>query len=918
MSFEPGNIGKATMKVEILSRSPFNSIPQQEFGYFFTRDNLSSMSNVDSIYALPPPFNGYRIIEDTENYDNYLVDKDGIYLEDAVLEGSSTPVDSAARENAAIVAKLKKQMQGQKEFFTWQICENLFLQSSSASSTTAAIESPGEQAAQTAATKSKSVPNPPPASFKAAAKKTDNTPLWTYNLKVKPGANFVANALSPFMIRSAVANDRPVHWGVSMRTSLAKNQPFEIFFYHEGQVHTIAETADLNCKFANLEELKLATKAYLAVEIGKGSPHNYLMLFVQDLPPRFYRLGGKGQTLSAGLISEFTEFSGDQLFNLEHFTVKVEPVVTGLMISSNMFHDAPWIINGSGSDPIFIGQGPLTLYSGNVQAGFLMRPVQYRTNGTFDTPPQTIVQAGGDSRSITFTTAVKGTGDVEQISSYNDQGAGEVHAVDSEKVNGASIKTFIEAQTGERPLNNGNRKIKVGKEDLTDANQTGNSGGSIRKKKVRANVHLTSTDVPQGNGYLVKNGRSPYIWQLRGELPLSGGGATVGDGTDISCDVLSCDLAWNATSYNEFSHSGSLKVINKPRTLGLDYRNYTNRAVYFRISAWWENGVGHDPGGEERVIFEGMSTGTSIETTRERETITFKLEDYMNALEGGKFILSPYYDGMAAPLAVRDIVRQLGVPDGSIMGGDSAISADNLPADAFVLPFSSPLEEPQFRFKDGSSYKAAVVRLATLDGKTVYFDNHGRFHYDDIPGGIFGDENTAPKVDFFTSIFDAPTGKQACWNMSSFSRAVNDTYNVLQVSSVDKETGAIIHLADANEASLHDPTAEGYLGYRKHLLIKESALGSVAAAGRYFQSYRQRVFIPPLTARFETYGYSGLKPLDTVTLDGQKLRVLNIQVQLNKQDNSYWMNVEGEWFFSAGKWQNPTVTGSPGESPGGA
>jgi hypothetical protein len=359
-------------------------------------------------------------------------------------------------------------------------------------------------------------------------------------------------------------------------------------------------------------------------------------------------------------------------------------------------------------------------------------------------------------------------------------------------------------------------------------------------------------------------------------------------------------------------------MINRPN-LGIDWRTYTNRAVYFRISAWWANGVGQDPGVGKRQIFEGMSVGATVETKAELETVTFKLEDYMNALEGGKFVLSPYYDGMNASKAVRDIVKQLGVADSKILAGDTAISSTKNDPNEYVLPFANPFEQPQFRFPDGSSYKAAVIKIATLDGKTVYFDAKGNFHYDPIPGGVFGGaQNVTIVENFFTSPRAASSNKQVVWNMSSFTRAVNDTYNVISVKTVDKDTGALITLADANDASNNDPQAEGYLGYRKHLMINESALGSVSAAGKYINTYRERVFIPPLTARFETYGYTGLKPLDTITLDGSPVRVLNISRTFNAQENQYWMNVEGEWFFSSntsGKGQNPNLAESNPNSP---
>lgn len=905
MGFNAANIGKARLQVLLLAKSPFSSVPQQEFAYYFTADNLGSMEVSDKIAAVTAPMNGFRIKESLDNYDNYLMDSTGIYLEDATteLDGIITPVNFDALHRAREVDKQRPKSGEQREFFTWVIDDNLFF-------------SEGGSTANTTDSNADS-PNPAPVPFATSRLRNDNTPTWTYNIEVKPGSGQNVSALSPFMTRCTPSPTKSVHWGVTLATALARNQPFEILFQHARQVQTVAEEAkDLKPRFSGLGYL--TKKAYFCLEIGKGTDINLMIVFAQDFPPRIYRLGGKGNTRTATMISEFEGFSGQKLFDPEnaYITLKIEPVAAGLIITSNKFSDRPWIVNGAGNDPLFVGEGQLSLYSGNVQAGFLMRPVQYEASGTFETPEETVVQLSDDSRKPTCTTAIKGLGEDQQNASggATPTDPPEVHAVDAETVNGKGVKTFIENEAHQKPLQNGKRKIRTTLISVVDPPQGSAQGpstdGGIKKNKFRVKIFMQSTNLAQGNGYVVKNGRSPYIWQLRCELPQSAEGSDSGSGTDISCDVLSCDLAFNSTNYNELSHTGTLKVLNKPRKAGgIDYRGYTNRAVYMRILAWWENGAGHDPGGGERAIFEGMSIGATVDTQRERETVTFKLEDYMNALEGGKFVLSPYYDGMVAQLAVKDIVKQSGLAESRILSGDNAIGNAN-DAESFVLPFNNPFEEPQFRFKDGSSYKAAVVRIAALDGKTVYFDSKGNFHYDPIPGGIFGDENTTPVAEFFTSVAAAPAGKQVAWNVSSFSRMVNDTYNVLQVSTISKDTGGVIHIADANSASIFDPTSEGYLGFRKHLMIKDPSLGSVSAAGRYFQNYRTRIFIPPLTVRFETYGYSGLKPLDTISLDGQKMRILNLSRKMDAQSNNYWMTIEGEWFFSAGKWQNPTAAGN--------
>lgn len=914
MTIQAGNIGIARLQVLMLPSSPFNGIPEQEWSYYLTADNLPSMGVPGSdIAALPAPFNGYRIIENLTNYDNYLMDIGENYLED---------FDSASSRRVQISNDAHGKPSGaQRNFFTWQVAQNFF--NSNDDSAAASTGSPSDTPAST----TKSVPNPPPKSFKdAQAQPSSNIPTWSYVPKTTPNS-VIANTVTPFMNKVMSDSSSPVHWGCKMKNGLALNQPFEMLFYHDGQVHAIADNAPtLDLRFKGdlgfppdpgKKTFDLSKRAYFAIEIGIGnSKHHYLLLFVQGKSPRSYVIGPAG----LGFLNEFTEFDGAKLFNIDNtfFNCKIEPVGNGLMVTSTQFDGKVWAITGTSADPIFVGQGPLAVYSGNIQAGFAMRPLQYKSSGEFITPANTIVQAGGDDRQPICTTAIKGVGDDATKAASGATSTGQVHAADAEKINGQAGKCFFDYLSGEPDLVGGSRSITCTIQQVPDPNTDpaaqdaaqGPNTSAILRKTYAIDVMMRATDLQQpGSGFVVKNGRSPYIWQIRANLAQVDKGGSPNAGIDISCDVLSCDMARNASSFNEINHTGTLKLLNRPKvaTSSIDYKGITNRAVYFSISAWWDSGMGHDPGGDGRKIFEGMSVGATVEATADREVVTLKLEDYMNALHGGKFVLSPYYDGMKAVNAVHDIVRQLGLSEDRILTGDTPVNQAANDPQGFGLPFTG-FEAPEFRFPDGSSYKEAVLKIAQLDGKTVYFDSMGRFHYDPVPGGITGTQNFTPVAGFFSSPRQTDTMKHVCWNMTSFTRAINDTYNVIQVSTVDKITGDPIHVGDVNDAALHDPQAEGYLGYRKHLMIREPALGGFGPAAQYLATYRDKIFIPPLTVRMEIYGYSGLKPLDVITVDGTPLRVMNISSHISAQENIYWQNIEGEWFFGgAGKWQSPTL-----------
>jgi hypothetical protein len=934
-----GNIGRARLKVLFLDKSPFGGQPRQEVAHYFSQDNIGPLKPA-YVEALLAPINGIRNEESLQNYDNYLSDGD-YYIEEATYTQSITTTSSGSSSGSsssgttttvttsevdpAAVARIKQLQEGlanatpaqkaasaaEKSFFTWVVSSPIF--------TDAAYPEKFSN---------------PPANDSAA-------PAWSLVAMPRPGPDTKTLMLTPFMRKSPPDETKPIHWGCKMKEAIAQNQPFEIIFYYcQRDPAVVRKGPKLTPRFVFRDrngspmDLALHNSVYIAVEFGISDPkHHFLMIFKSESEPMLFLVNGKDAKLEA----TFKDFNSSVVFDPsnKYFTVKIEPVAGSFIIRSNLFPAGPWVIHAPVEQPVFIGKGNIGIYSGNVQAGFAMRPVQYQQIGFFETPETQFTMI--KQKSPNCTTALKGAGSVQQHMSYSGSGgAPEVHMVDAEKVNNSSANTFLEQYSGESGRDGGvNRKINLRTTQVANANPSSSSGEDLTQGGLatfKTSVEMHASDVYQGNGYVVKNGRSPYIWLVRCELPPMVGNAPQPE-LDISCDVMSVDLNFNATSYNELAHNGTLKVLNKVsrRQKGaVDYRSYLNRAVYVRIEAWWEIGVGHDPGPNNRNIFEGIAYGGTIDTKADNEIITFKLDDYMSALQGSKFILCPPYDGMAASLAVRDIVLQTGFPDNRILAGNTPISQANLKND-LGLGIARLFTQPSYRFPDGSSFKEAILKLAKVQFRTIYFDRFGNFHYEVMPGGLFVGQNAAPKIEFWSSaiegdLFGLNDLKRIAWNMVSLTTLVNEVYNTIQVNTVDKFIpGLRLSAGQVYKAGIFDPKATGYLGYRKHLIINDPIYGSVQGVNNAVREYSSRFFLPPLSARFEIYGYTGLQPLDIIKLDGQLLRILNISTHLSAAENQYWQTIEGEWFFST-KDPGPQVqpppnannyassSGSPGES----
>ena len=980
------NIGRARVKVVFLDHSPFSAMPRQEAFTYYTTDTFKTLVQTHA-FPVPAPLNGLRIMEVFAPYDNFIEDRDGNALENSYLEqknkvynegtgkqedvtsrsladptawhryrvfeyktqaqidadktrtanaqaaANATTAESATQATADQIPKDTTDPK-QKEFFTWRCCDNLFKQGSGKTTTTTAT-SPGD--VTTTTTTTTAATNPPPPLFTKPT--IPSQPTWTYIAMPIPGG-VRPIIIMPFMDSKPENDTSPVHWGCRTKTAIAQNQPFEVIWYTCTRDPVPAKDAKpLEPTFnyfdgTNLLDMKLTSAIYVAVEIGRGSKDNYLFVFKNNEEPYLFKMVGNDKERRAQLLARFDGFNAAKLFdrNTKYFTMSIEPVIGNFIVRSNAFSDTPWIIQASPNTPLIIGAGSLGVYSGNISAGFAMRPLQYYPQATFETPGygfDILYKNGEATQTPTISPTLKGDGEIEQDKNFQKPSSSgkqqsKIYMVDAEKVNGESIKKVAEA-AAERPTEDAStmREVKLEIKEITDDSKAPKNPGNYRvsTKNFKAVGTLKASDVVQGNGYKVTNGRSSYLFMSRMELPGDEGEDPV-EKLDISCDVMSVDLNWNATSYNELSHNGNIKVLNNKQN-GRDYKEFSNRATYVKIGGYWDNGGE----GEEVLmksqpdfwLFEGIIVDATVTIEAHRETITFKVEDYMNALQGFKFNLCPPYDGMKATLAVRDIIRNVGLPDKNILA-DGAIAKDADLKNDFGLTFTNPPAEPQFLFKNGSSLKEGVTKIAQIDMKTVYFDQYGRFHYDTIPGGLYANRSFTPKTKFFTSPLkgqrpdggnDFTPGNQA-FNQVSFSRLINDVFNQIRLRTVTKRSQNQVAVGSTYRAGIYDPTAEGYLGYKKSLFVDEPALGTVDALFRYLYTLRARLFIPPLTTRFETFGRPGIKPLDIVSLDGQFLRIMNMSLRMNASNNEFWMNVEGEWqFSSAVKDATPDVSPPP-------
>ena len=915
------SVGQVDLTVRFLtSKSPFQGQRQQDAEYYFRRENYKMLTDRINIFPLWEPLNGIRCEEKIDGYNNYLKDAKGNRLEESKYKqvitieesGKDTEIKatveydpSAVARAADLYARQKEQnpkatdaeLEAERDYFTWDLSEDTLVKTI------------------------------PPRNFDEP-EQIDNAPEWSYGILQRPGAGKGVLMLVPFMKKNPPNRESPVHWALLKSNAIALNQPFELTYYFHGRESVVVDTQKdfvqkynfLNQDMKPIPDYKLYSSVYLAFEIGIQK--KFLFVFASDKLPACFQID---KDKNAILVGAFEGFNPQKIFdpNNKYFNISIEPIAGSLVLKSNQFFDAPWILISSMVNPFIIEESPIMVYGSNINASFTFRPLTYQNTGSFSTTPRMFrvknyVQP-------TLSCALKGNGDIEQNRSYNkntnkESDGGKVYMIDAETLKQdeetKDIKTIIEYQAGDKvyvpqKLNrNVSLKLVETDEEGKDLEKRKPSSGSDSRDEARfykAKVELTSSDVAQPSGYVVKNGKSPIIWMLRITAPNDSKSPSE-EAIDITCDVMSIDLSWNAASYNEILQTGTLKVLNKPNKSKRDYKQYQNRTIYLTIDAGWKP-CDH-PSSVKQRIFTGITTNTDVTQTAGVEIVVFKIEDYMHVLNAMKFRLSPTYDAMKLSLAVADIVKMTGLGEDRIYFDDKPMREANISND-YVLPFLNPFDEPKFKFSDGTALKEAILKFAKIDFRSILFDTYGNFHIATIPGGPLGDAKYTITEKFTTS--DTKVPFNMVWNQYKFSRTTKDVYNGISVVTVDKRDPSIVYVVqDVYRAGMEDPNAEGYLGFEKPLILREAALGSYDAAQKYLDTYKRRLFIPPLTNSIEVYGRPTIVPLKIISINDQPVRILNINTRINAQENMYWQSMEGEWMFYVAKDQSPAITPKDG------
>tara|TARA_B100001778_G_scaffold334404_1_gene345626 strand:+ start:24979 stop:28476 length:3498 start_codon:yes stop_codon:yes gene_type:complete len=442
---------------------------------------------------------------------------------------------------------------------------------------------------------------------------------------------------------------------------------------------------------------------------------------------------------------------------------------------------------------------------------------------------------------------------------------------------------------------------------------------------------------------------------------------------DVSHHVLSFSEDWRADDWqsgqlNTIHHQGQIAFLLNAGMQFEDEQNYasylhslSDKAFYIQISVWWEGGIMPLPSRDiDRVLFTGLCFGGEITYENNQRVMKCNVVDYSDILRDQKFKNSPFFDKMRDFNAVYEILQLASFRDGT--DDDGGVSDQSQPASLlrrladynegnnwinlvhngetlfnreFALPGSYDiLQEPFLRFQDGDTYYEAIQRIASLSGKIFFFDRLGVFHYDALPyeqelfsfqqGSGNNEELDAfdwdrlSKVDFFASPADRNDNDihRQVFNAYTIKRNVEDINNEIRVISTTPD-GKLLVAGHTNFDSLFDPDKPGFLGYPKEFMQQDGIFGDEATLKWYIKNLT-KMFIPPVTLRFEAVGRNLLRALDIVTFRGlgmiepQRLIIGSIKSEIDPQSNTWMQEFECYWLFPStniewGETNNTTV-----------
>lgn len=383
-------------------------------------------------------------------------------------------------------------------------------------------------------------------------------------------------------------------------------------------------------------------------------------------------------------------------------------------------------------------------------------------------------------------------------------------------------------------------------------------------------LQMTPSSTTMFAGETVKNGGCPYFFRLKGlkKFVVTGGASA----TDVSDYLISVDETAQAPDYFHVKKNASLTFYNENNIVGdIVITNQTAIDISWNWTA---------AGGLPLKTFTGIVVSMSKSEIAGKETITLNCEDYIYALNKIPIINSPFYDGMVASFAIKDLAER---------GGILSFLKDWEPSEEeYFLPSGYSFSQPKMRFSSTQSLMDCILEIVKRFEAYIYFDGDGVCHINKLEGGLLSAPPAGGPTASFTSDMIIGGAFNTILEERNVEISFDSTVNYISVLTLDRDTrNAIIYGL---------PSPDDKLIFLKPTLINQPAYGEIEVTRAYAEDLGKRLFYPILKTRFKTTGASTIvMPLDFIKVDTDMFRTMSVKRSFNADSNDMNCSYECEW-----------------------
>jgi len=372
-------------------------------------------------------------------------------------------------------------------------------------------------------------------------------------------------------------------------------------------------------------------------------------------------------------------------------------------------------------------------------------------------------------------------------------------------------------------------------------------------------------------GSPLEYGGAPFYFRLKGVNIQSDGNPDEGSSGDITNSVLSINETVTAPDYFHCKKTLDVTCYDENGSIsGLLISGQTGIEV-----SWGWNG-------NAEKTFTGVVTSVSMSQKAGMETVNIRAEDYFYVLKNTPIINSPFYDGMVAYYAIKDMAERANL---------SGFRNNWETEQDYFLPAGFSFSKPAMRFNGTQSLFDCMMDIVKRFEAFLYFDQNGTLVVTRVPGGLF---SSASGSDATFSSDPSTAVDGVMLEEKQVDISYDSTVNVISAMTLDRDTRNVI---------LYVKTASGFENnvlFKKVYLLNQSALGELEVCRQHVEDLSERMFYPIVKTRWKCAGTNvNLMPLSFVTVDGRIFRLTSMKRSFSAETNDLNMSYEGEWLGGA-------------------